>query len=177
MNSRAPLILLLLAFVVPVAAAYLVLNQGWYQGGSTNKGTLLDSLDYQAMAQSNPAERQWQLLTLVPAHCDAQCEDRLTALQQIHVALGREKTRVVPVLYLQQGQSEATRLLSERGFATAKANEQISQWLQRYPLVIVDPMGQWVMGYEPAEGREQQIAQGKALLTDLRKMLKLSRIG
>ncbi|TKB47619.1 hypothetical protein FCL40_15520 [Ferrimonas sediminicola] len=177
MNSRLPLVILCLVFLLPVAAAYLVLNQGWYRGGSTNHGVLLERLDYQTLAQANPAERHWQLLTLVPEACGARCEDRLTALQQIHLALGRERPRVVPVLLLQGEQSDATRLLSGRGFATAVAGQEAIDLLERYPLVIVDPLGQWVMGYAATADQAQQIAQGRALLTDLRKLLKLSHIG
>jgi hypothetical protein len=44
-------------------------------------------------------------------------------------------------------------------------------------LVIVDPLGNLVMQYDNVIGHDANIAQGKAMIADLRKMLKLSRVG
>ena len=40
-GGRGPLLLLLALFVAPLAAAWLVLQLGWYQPAVTNKGELL----------------------------------------------------------------------------------------------------------------------------------------
>ena len=41
-NGKKTLLLLLLAFAVPVIAAKLILSFGLYNGGATNKGELLE---------------------------------------------------------------------------------------------------------------------------------------
>ncbi|TKB56252.1 hypothetical protein [Ferrimonas aestuarii] len=180
MNSRNRYTLLILSgvFIAPVLLAYLYLSQGWYQGGVTNKGTLLANTNYHTFNQANPAEQHWQLLTLLPSDCRQVCEDTLTAMQQTLLALGREQDRLVPVVFHeQQVDTKLEQHLSARRFEFEVANGATATALAPYNLVIVDPMGQWVMAYPLVEDKEQQILQAKDVLADLRKLLKLSRIG
>ncbi|MBY6019432.1 hypothetical protein KUW04_16790 [Halomonas denitrificans] len=177
-TAKRTLWLLLGAFILPVVLAYLYLTQGWYQSGATNRGQLLNNLSYQTLAVSNPAERQWQVITLLPAQCDSTCQDRLATLRQTHIALGREQDRVVPLVYLTD-QSDATirTELASQALRAAGAEMPVQQALADVAMVVVDPLGQWVMAYPPVQGTEAQIQQGRDLLSDLRKLLKLSRIG
>ncbi|SDK15675.1 hypothetical protein SAMN04488540_12041 [Ferrimonas sediminum] len=179
MNSRnrKPLMLLLVVFLAPFLTALLVLQLGWYQGGATNKGQLLSGLHYRSLAQPNPVEQQWQMLYLLPSQCDAGCEDRLTAMQKVLQALGRERDRVNAVVFYHQQRPELAQVLMEKGFLLARANDAVKSALTEQTLVIVDPLGQWVMGYGAVQGQGAQILQGKHLLADMRKLLKLSRVG
>ncbi|AVV84383.1 hypothetical protein SPWS13_2638 [Shewanella putrefaciens] len=43
-------------------------------------------------------------------------------------------------------------------------------------MIIVDPLGNLVLRYPQAHSKEAHLAQGKALIADLRKLLKLSRV-
>ncbi|WP_299802837.1 hypothetical protein [uncultured Shewanella sp.] len=174
-NGKRTLILLLLAFVLPVMAAKIVLSFDLYQGGATNKGQLLDSISYTNLAMANPQPQEWQLLYQLPSHCGAICEDRLYILQQSHTALGRNQDRVHTIIMVNQ-QSD-TSALTGFDFVTATPSKQLSQLLDQQELVIVDPLGSLVMSYPIAEDHQAQIMQGKALVADLRKLLKLSRIG
>ncbi len=177
-TARRTLWLLLAAFLLPVILAYLYLTQGWYQGGATNKGQLLSGLSYDSLAADNPGARQWQMITLLPPVCEATCLDRLAMMQQAHIALGREQDRVVPLVYL-TGQSDPRILpqLAEHALSTAQADDAVVTALNEHALVVVDPLGQWVMAYPAVSDTEAQIQQGRDLLSDLRKLLKLSRIG
>ncbi|MCL1147279.1 hypothetical protein L2747_14840 [Shewanella marinintestina] len=174
-NGKKTLILLLLAFVLPVMAAKIVLSFDLYQGGATNKGQLLDSISYTNLAMANPQPQEWQLLYQLPSHCDAICEDRLYILQQSHVALGRNQDRVHTIIMVNQHSDTAA--LTGFDFVTAAPSKQLSKLLNQQELVIVDPLGSLVMSYPIAEDHQAQIMQGKALVADLRKLLKLSRIG
>ena len=174
-NGKKTLILLLLAFVLPVMAAKIVLSFDLYQGGATNKGQLLDSISYTNLAMTNPQPQEWQLLYQLPSHCDAICEDRLYILQQSHVALGRNQDRVHTIIMVDQHSD--TDALTGFDFVTATPSKQLSKLLNQQELVIVDPLGSLVMSYPIAEDHQAQIMQGKALVADLRKLLKLSRIG
>lgn len=62
-------------------------------------------------------------------------------------------------------------------FVTATPNLALSQLLNNQEFVIVDPLGSMVMSYPITTDHQAQIMQGKAIIADLRKMLKLSRIG
>ncbi|WP_298440659.1 hypothetical protein [uncultured Ferrimonas sp.] len=160
--SKRTLLLLLGLFSLPVIAAALVLKLGWYQGGSTNHGQLLSDLSYQQLRVANPAEQTWQIVTFVPNQCDHACQQHLQQLNQAHIALGREHTRVIPIAY----SSEA--ITAPERFRQV-INPPLQQALAPYAMVVVDPWGQWVLGYQQGQSRD--------MLLDLRKLLKLSRIG
>lgn len=174
-KGRKNLILLLLAFLLPVIAAKLVLSFNLYNGGVTNKGQLLNSLSYTTLAMANPKPQEWQLVYQLPQHCDAICEDRLYILQQSHIALGRNQDRVHPIIMVSQQSDVAA--LANFDFITATPSAALSQQLNMQQLVIVDPLGSLVMSYPQTHDHQAQIMQGKALVADLRKLLKLSRIG
>jgi hypothetical protein len=172
------LFVLLLVFVLPVALAKLVLSLNLYQGGATNQGELLTGdISYQSLAQTNPKPHAWQILYLLPSHCGSQCQDRLYILQQSHIALGQVKNRVAPIIIVQSNSDVAALDKLELNFGTMTADTQLASLLVDQQMIIVDPLGKLVMRYDGISGRDANIAQGKAMLADLRKMLKLSRVG
>ncbi|MGZ9896897.1 hypothetical protein [Shewanella gaetbuli] len=177
-RSQKTLILLLVVFIVPVALAKLVLSFDLYQGGATNKGALLDSnLSYQSLNMDNPTPHLWQIVYLLPEQCDQQCADRLYVLNQSYIALGRERKRVKPIILVQPNSDKNALSQLNIEFNTAEVNNQFASLLQQDQVIIVDPLGSLIMQYDPVDGREANIAQGKAIIADLRKMLKLSRVG
>uniref|UniRef100_UPI00404764E5 hypothetical protein n=1 Tax=Shewanella sp. TaxID=50422 RepID=UPI00404764E5 len=62
-------------------------------------------------------------------------------------------------------------------FQQVPANNALATLLTQQQLVIVDPLDSLIMQYDQVIGRDANIAQGKAMIADLRKMLKLSRVG
>ena len=177
-GNHKTLVLLLLAFVIPVALAKLVLSLDLYHAGATNKGELLTSeISYQNLLMDNPKPHLWQVLFLLPTHCDAQCEERLYFLNQSYTALGRDRDRVHPLIALQDHSDTSVLSKLNIQFETIQANPSLSKLLTQQQLIIVDPLGNLIMQYTAVEGREANISQGKALIADLRKMLKLSRVG
>ncbi|WP_394202622.1 hypothetical protein [Shewanella waksmanii] len=175
-NGAKSLIVLLLVFVMPVAVAKLVLAFDLYQGGATNKGELLTSdITYQSLAIDNPLPTHWQLVYLVPQDCDQQCQNRLYILKQSHTAMGREQERIQPVILTNQHSD--TRYLSEYDFNVTDIGAQQPSVLTKQAVIIVDPLGSFVMRYPNVSDKQQQILQGKSMVADLRKLLKLSRVG
>jgi hypothetical protein len=75
--------------------------------------------------------------------------------------------------------SSDTKILKQLniGFDQVNANQALATMLTEQRLVIVDPLGNLVMQYDNVIGHDANIAQGKAMIADLRKMLKLSRVG
>src|SRR5690606_3270834 len=116
----------------------------------------------------------WQMGYVVPAHCAAECQQQIYLLAQSHTALGKEQGRVTPVLLVSE-HSDMTAL----GGSVLKqipVNTQFMQHVEAGDVVIVDPLGQLVMRFAEPEA-SQQIAQSRNVLADLRKLLKLSRVG
>jgi hypothetical protein len=56
-------------------------------------------------------------------------------------------------------------------------NDGFSQLVGQFEFVIVDPLGQLVMRYPKVKSETELVSQSKGLLADLRKLLKLSRVG
>ncbi|MGI2258475.1 hypothetical protein [Shewanella sp. GXUN23E] len=173
-KNRMSLLMVLVAFGLPVLLAKLVLDNHWYHGGVTNKGGLLEQgISYTSLGMSNPHPGRWQLIYMPPTSCTEACQDRLYILRQSHTALGKEQDRVTPVVM--QAESAAAPLGHELPSAIPSAAMQ--SLLLSGDIIIVDPLGNLVMRYVMVTGMEAQLTQGKDLLADLRKMLKLSRIG
>ncbi len=175
-KNKKALIALIAVFALPVIAAKLVLSLNLYDGASTNKGELLPAeLAYDALGMKNPKPQKWQLIFLLPEHCTQACRQQLFLIKQTHTALGRERDRVEPVVLLSNN-SDQSALISLQ-FTTATASEQLRQQLNGQQIIIADPLGKLVTRYELKADERQRLLQGKAMMNDLRKMLRLSRVG
>ena len=176
-NNKA-LILLLIVFVLPVAVAKLVLSFDLYQAGATNQGVLLvNDINYSNLAMTNPKPHSWQMLYLLPDTCEQACKDRLYVLHQSYIALGKDRDRVSPIILVSRNSDINTLKQLDISFQQVPANNALAALLTQQQLVIVDPLGSLIMQYDQVIGRDANIAQGKAMIADLRKMLKLSRVG
>ncbi|MCL2917227.1 hypothetical protein [Shewanella litorisediminis] len=174
--SARPLLLLLLAFVLPVVLAKLVLSQHWYNEGATNQGQLFtEETSYQSLGATNPAPQRWQILYLMPQTCDQICKDRLYVMHQSHTALGAERIRVTPLVLVSA--TSDIKSLDDSALPTASLPTALDPLLASQEFILVDPLGTLVMRYPAVSGQEANISQGKAMLADLRKLLKLSRVG
>ena len=175
-KSKKALLALIAVFVLPVIAAKLVLSLNLYDGAKTNKGELLpQDLAYSSLNMQNPKPKKWQLVFLLPSQCTRACQQQLYLLKQTHTALGREQDRVEPVVLLSKNSD--TSALASYPFTTAVANKQLQQQLNAQQIIIADPLGKLVTRYELKADEKQRLLQGKAMMNDLRKMLKLSRVG
>ncbi len=175
-NKSGVLLMLAVVFIAPAVLAKLFLSMHWYHGGVTNHGQLLpESLSYSSLRMKNPLPHKWQILYLMPPHCDTGCEQQLFILNQSHIALGKEKQRVTPIV-LRTANSDIN-VLRGYDFIQADSNDRLAAQLNHQQMVIVDPLGKLVMRYRLMPDKRQRLMQGRAMLSDLQKMLKLSRIG
>ncbi len=172
-RGRFVLIALVCLFALPALVAKLILIQGWYQSGVTNRGQLIEPYTtLEQLGQVAPLTlKGWQLAYVVPEQCDQQCQQQLHLLKQSHIALGKYQERVVPVLWTSES-SDSVDTSMERMAINALVAEKVAQG----QVVIVDPLGQLVMSYTP-KPNEDLVKLSKDMLADLRKLLKLSRVG
>lgn len=168
-----PLLGLLAIFIFPIVIAKIFLDFELYQEGVTNKGELVETnINYQHFNQNNPYPKKWQIIYPLPELCEQDCRYQLHILKQSYIALGKYQNRVNLVVAKSINFVQPT--LVE--IAQFNINNNMMDILKDH-IYIVDPLGKFVMRYPLVKGKEQQLNQGKDLLTDLRKMLKLSRIG
>lgn len=172
-RGRLVLISLVCLFALPAIVAKLILSQGWYHSGVTNRGKLIEPYTtLEQLGQTSPqALHGWQLAYVVPSQCEAQCQQQLYLLKQSHIALGKYQDRVVPVLWTSESSDSV-----EVPMETIIINASVADIVQQGQVVIVDPLGQLVMSYTP-KPNEDLVKLSKDMLADLRKLLKLSRVG
>lgn len=172
-RGRIVLLSLIVLFALPAIIAKVVLSQGWYETGVTNRGELVEPYTtFEQLGQTSPlSEKGWQLAYVLPSECQEQCQQQLHLMQQSHIALGKYQERVVPVIWTSKP-SEST----SGTMIVMQMNDSLSEKVQAGQMLIVDPLGQLVMAYTP-EANEDLVQLSKDVLADLRKLLKLSRVG
>ncbi|HET9397149.1 MAG TPA: hypothetical protein VFO36_13965 [Nitrospiraceae bacterium] len=114
--------------------------------------------------------------------CDIRCREALTLMRQSRLALNDDMTRVQRVFLVTGNCCDSNYLEQEqRGLLLGRIETpEARTWLEIFPdaaragqpgrIYLVDPLGKLMMKYEPD-------APQKALLDDLKKLLKLSHIG
>ena len=176
-RSRLTFVALIFVFALPALLAKLVLSQNWYNSGVTNKGVLIDpNTSFSSLGVDNPYfGEQWQLGYVIPQKCEAMCQQQLYLLKQSHTALGKYQQRVAPVVLVSR--LSDPQVLDDITFPIVPINDAFIQVVNAFEYVIVDPRGQLVMRYPKVASTNDLVAQSKGLLADLRKLLKLSRVG
>ncbi|WP_339899161.1 hypothetical protein [Paraglaciecola polaris] len=182
-SNKRMMITLAVVFILPVALAKLALDNDWFNKASTNKGQLLSpTLDMTAI-QDAGAEPKWQLLYILPTECNIECENALYSVEQVWTALGKEHDRVsATVISTPQSDASVTqRLIQQKAVKLLKTNvENVNNVFQGEPtnaIFIADTLNNVILRYPLQVEQQQAILHSRDILSDLRKLLKLSRIG
>lgn len=196
-SGRRKLLLLALVFLGPLAGAYaLYYLSDWRPSGTVNKGHLLNPalpLPKLALRTADGApvaadalKRSWTLLYVGSSNCAEVCRKALYNARQVHTALGKEAHRVQGVYIA----TDAAALGPLQEFLQAE-HQGLKLWTAELAarlelmvffggadmdpeapgnIYVIDPLGNWVMYYlanDPPKG----------MLKDLKKLLRVSRIG
>lgn len=175
MKGRKALLLVALVFVLQVAMAKLVLEMGWFHKGVTNKGELLTEA---VQADWLTHGGQWRLIYAFNGDCDSRCESALFQLNQIPVAVGRERERVTSIVLT----SPAVAVAQGENVILQHMDPVQQQDIAALPyadatIYLVDPLNNLILAYPVPEDKSAQVTQSKGLLSDLRKLMKLSKVG
>jgi hypothetical protein len=181
--SRRKLIQLCAVALVPIGFAYVLyfIVEGKQPWGSTSKGKLQNpiiSADTLGLKNSQgdvlhfSGQEVWWLLVVSERECVDACENALHLVRGVHVLLNKDMPRV------RRGLLSLVTVPSEERGATTVVEKKYPQ-LSRFTgalgaleagVYIVDPLANIVLYYQYSEA-------GKPLLDDLKKLLKVSRIG
>jgi len=188
-RGRRVLLLLAAMFLLPVVVAFsLYYGDLWRPAGSASKGELitpprplnaagLRHADGTAAA-AEVLQGKWTLIYIGDGACDDACRQALVFGRQSRLALNNEMTRVQRV-FLATGNCCASDYFNAEhpGLVALDASSAEAQaLLAQFPperargLFIVDPLGNLMMRHDTAQ-------TDKGLLSDLKKLLKLSHIG
>lgn len=144
MNKQWPLYLLLLMFLSPMLAAFYVLySRDPLSFNTVQHGTLIQPA---LKLRLDLKPHKWHVLYLSPSVCTAECQARQQTLAKLHIALGKDQDRVI--------------------FAT-HTNNEIDVAAPEESILVVDPLGFYIMHYSP----ETKLS---GLLKDLKRLLKYS---
>jgi len=195
-RGRRQLLLLAALFFVPLAIAFWMYYgpTGWRPSGDASKGDLVDParpLATLALATMDGPQTdaaflrgKWSMVYVGDGLCDDRCRKALYLTRQSRIALNKDMDRVQRVFLV-------TGRCCDRGFlaqehpdlVVARVDDEASAaLLAPFPtyggvpladagrIYLVDPLGNLLMSYAPT-------APDKALLTDMKKLLRLSHIG
>lgn len=156
--------------LVPLALAYAVLKFGWYTPGATAKGEFVQK-EIQLDFSSRPEFKAgvWRLVAQPSNSCIDGCKELLYGINQTYIALGKLQKRVEANVFSEEFDLSAYPKLVTTSYQT--------QSLSSSYLYLVDPFGKVILQYPVNSDREQTIASSKAVLADIKKLLKYSRVG
>jgi hypothetical protein len=188
-RGRRTLLIVAAIFLLPVAAAFtLYYGKLWRPANSASKGELIEPARPLTVAglrhaDGTPADAavlsgKWTLLYIGDGRCDAACRIALVFARQSRLALNNEMTRVQRVFLATGNCCDGDYFSREQpGLVALDASSPEAQALlaqfppeREHTLFIVDPLGNLMMRHDASHTT-------KDLLSDLKKLLKLSHIG
>ena len=179
-KSRRLLLLVIGVFVLPVVLAKLALNEQWFDYGVTNQGELVGNELTLTDLGLKPEQfnQQWLMLVNLPEQCDDFCQKTLLIINNAYTLLGKEIPRVTPVALIENNQADITyQAMHHKKWQAYALPEEAKKVLDHQQLLIVDPLSNIVLSY-PLPTEEAEVNKlGKAVIADMKKLLKYSRIG
>jgi len=176
-RGRWQLVLLVLAFALPMLIAIGLKVTGWRAERTQNYGTLLEPpvdlagvrarTDADATVSWRNTENRWLLLARVPERCDDPCWDELARLPRLRLALGRHAPRLELMLLERAPPPERRAGLAPMRYAVLEppAPDAIAHDPERGPAIwLVDPHGFLVLEYAPGYDLDRVIKDLKKLI-------------
>ena len=197
LDNRKELIFLVVVFSAPFVAAWLIYNHMSLVniGDSSNYGDpispprLIPDLTLTGVVAGRADAQlygKWSLIYLLSDSCSRQCQDNIRMLRNLRASLGSNSDRIQAVLALKNpASSELTKKLAtdfnwngifmvdREDLSAAEENsldlKEIEPALES-GFYLVDPLGNMMMRYKID-------SDGAGIMTDLKRLLRYSRIG
>jgi hypothetical protein len=190
-RSRRRFLLLAAFFFVPLAVSFLLYyGELWRPEGGTNKGNLVTparplpeitfTLADGTQSSAELLKGKWTWVYIGDGQCDARCQTALTDTRQARLLLAEKIDRVQRAFFVTGNCCNMDYLKREHpGLIVALFDKpEFAQHFaidatppeQAGRLYLVDPLGNLMMSYE-------KDAPNVGLLSDIKKLLKLSHIG
>jgi cytochrome oxidase Cu insertion factor (SCO1/SenC/PrrC family) len=185
-TGRRQFLMLGLFFLGPLVLAFIIYyGFDWRPAGSTEHGELLSppvvltdaDLGDERGGEVPKFRRKWSLIVLMDDGCDETCQAVLYETRQVRKALSRERDRTQRVMLISGEFDRATVELQHPDLIILTSDDPVAReieaslaGLEREFIYLVDPLGNLMMRF-PRDTTMKEIH------TDLKKLLKLSRIG
>lgn len=191
-NQRTILLIALICFLPFAAAWYLARHPQWVLDDLGNYGHLVTPvvpLDYRellrepltASATLEQLKGRWILLTVAPGACAEECRQNLYKTRQIRLMLNKEIPRVRRLLLLAErgvfaglgdwlAQDETLAVAGLSPELLAKLQKTLGAAPQPGQILLLDPLANWMMYYDPG-------SDPYGIVKDLKHLLRASQIG
>lgn len=167
MNKKKFLLLFILCCALPLAAAKLVLEMGWFSRGASSHGQWQQAEVFLLPATTEKAH--WRLAVPASGECDTQCQRALFTVQQLYVGLGRKQQQLQPVLL---GSAKVPEQFNV--FSRLQPKRAVPETLNNH-ILLIDQQGLVLLSY-PAPATDADMAGvAKAIRQDLLKLLNYDR--
>ena len=179
-KSRRSLLLLVTVFILPILLAKLALDNQWLSLGVTNQGKLLTQpLTLKELGIDEPElTKQWLIIYRLPSTCPDLCLHSIETVHNSYVVLGKDMPRVSAVLLKENiFSAQQSKQLAKSQWKILALTPQMNNLLQEPQVLIADPLGNIILKHQLPEKMEQQAAFGKAIVADMKKLLKYSKVG
>ena len=182
-NNKIMMLLLAAVFILPVILAKLALDNGWFNQAATNKGELLSPPVDMSMLQTTEHEPKWKLIYVLPEVCNLECENALYSIAQVRSALGKESDRaeVVVITHEKSNLAQVALLQEKQNIRLITTNlislQQVFKDQSTDAIFIADTLDNVILRYPLQIDQKQAVLDSRDILSDMRKVLKLSRIG
>ena len=194
-SARLKFLLLAGLFAAPVLGAYITYFYfpEHMPSATTNYGSFFDPVetlpeDQQVLLADGSRSReplldQWTLVHWVAGDCGSDCEASLVLTRQTRLSLNDKRDRVRRLLLTNDPAriAELVERYSEahHDLVVAGSDESLADRLHRGErgIVLLDPLGNVLMSYQPKTGEAGIQADFKGIRKDLKKLMKLSNIG
>jgi hypothetical protein len=179
-KNRRSLLLLLAVFILPILLAKLALDNQWLNTGVTNQGKLLSqplTLADLGISEQDLA-KQWLIIYRLPKTCPDMCLHSIETVHNSYVVLGKDMPRVTPVMLSNNTfTAQQSMQLDNSQWKVLSLTPQINNLLQEPQVLIADPLGNIILRHQLPENEQEQAAFGKAIIADMKKLLKYSKVG
>ncbi|GAB2927937.1 hypothetical protein [Rheinheimera gaetbuli] len=167
MNKKKFLWLFVLCSALPLLAAKLVLEFGWFNRGVSSHGQWQQAEVFLLAATAEKAH--WRVGVIPADECAAQCLAALHTVQQLYVGLGRKQAQVQPVfISTQQAATEFT------AFTQQPAISAVPPELHN-KILLIDQQGLVLLSYPMPAASADMAGTAKAIRQDLLKLLNYDR--
>lgn len=178
-RGRLQLLLIIAVVLGPMLLASAMYRFGfWVPESRSYDGVLIATGQGRAaLGVTATAEPRWELLVTAPQGCNEECRQLVYLARQINIGLAREAARAGHALAAGQALETDYEQRLEREYPQLMRYPLDAAAYSTHPeapagpqLWIVDPHGNLVLRYDAK-------ADGKAILDDLKYLLKISQIG
>ena len=171
--------------LLPLIAA-VVVYQFWRPQAGMNHGELLPTRPLPPTVLSDlagktyPSDKllgKWLLVTIQASACEEKCQRKLYYLRQVRITQGENMGRIERLWLLRgDGMPNAQLVAAHPGLRIARPTDP--SWLAGFPakgdptghIYLIDPLGNLVLRYDDD-------VNPKGMVSDLTRLLKISRVG